>query len=103
MAGESVPICSPRLREWTQPPHLAGSTGLSRYFDIGDGPVPEIMGDPSHYYRGVAQFFESHGSEYEKYVIPADSGDSLNPAAGPVYDVSNCGSEPKSDPSSRQA
>ena len=41
-------------------PHLAGDTGLSRYFDHGEGPVPEIMGDPSHYYRGAAQYFLQH-------------------------------------------
>ncbi len=50
--------------QWTQPPHLAGETGLSRYFDHGDGPVPEITSDPSHYYRGVAQFFVLHGGDY---------------------------------------
>src|SRR6201982_2902403 len=39
--------------QWTKAPHLAGDTGLSRYFDNGDGPVPEIIGDPANYYRGV--------------------------------------------------
>src|SRR5579872_5297311 len=47
-------------RQWTQPPHLAGDTGLSRFFDRGEGPVPEIMGDPSHYYRGAADYFLTH-------------------------------------------
>src|SRR5579864_5585869 len=32
---------------WDRAPHLAGSTGLSRYFDVDNGPVPEIMVDPS--------------------------------------------------------
>src|ERR1700732_4116251 len=27
---------------WSAPPHLAGDTGLARYYDIGDGPVPEM-------------------------------------------------------------
>src|ERR1700744_995686 len=37
---------------WVSPPHLAGDTGLSRYFDLGHGPVPEE--DPaSSYYADV--------------------------------------------------
>ncbi|HEY0705358.1 MAG TPA: trehalase family glycosidase [Polyangia bacterium] len=30
---------------WTSPPHLAGDTGLSRYFDTGTGPAPEVESD----------------------------------------------------------
>ena len=26
---------------WTTPPHLIESIGLSRYYDLGDGPAPE--------------------------------------------------------------
>ena len=58
---------------WIEAPHLAGNTQLSRYFDLDDGPVPEIMGDPSDYYRGVAQYFLIHGGESEKYLAPVDS------------------------------
>src|SRR4029077_19290712 len=28
---------------WTSEPHLAGSTGLSRYFDFGNGPAAESV------------------------------------------------------------
>ena len=37
---------------WTRPEHLAGHTGLARYFDYGSGPVPE-MADDNTYYRDV--------------------------------------------------
>src|SRR5205823_7237611 len=37
---------------WVREPHLAGDTGLSRYFDFGEGPVPEGLQDESGYYRG---------------------------------------------------
>jgi alpha,alpha-trehalase len=30
-------------RHWTSPPHLIESLGLSRYFDHGDGPAPEVV------------------------------------------------------------
>lgn len=38
---------------WTHDPHLAGDTGLARYYDLGEGPVPE-MGDDPLYYMEVA-------------------------------------------------
>ena len=58
--------------QWTQPPHLAGATGLARYFDRGSGPVPEIMDDPSHYYRGVTQYFLIHGDAGAPYLVYPD-------------------------------
>jgi len=30
-------------RFWTSEPHLTPETGLSRYFDLGDGPAPEVV------------------------------------------------------------
>ena len=53
--------------QWNQKPHLAGNTGLSRYFDHGEGPVPEIMGDPSHYYRGAVYFFLAHAPSFKSF------------------------------------
>ena len=44
---------------WTAAPHLAGTTGLSRYFDLGHGPVPE-MSDASTYYVDVVHWLEAH-------------------------------------------
>lgn len=38
---------------WTTAPNLAGDTGLSRYYDVGEGPIPE-MGAHEHYYDQVA-------------------------------------------------
>src|SRR5712671_3747030 len=39
---------------WTREPHLAGTTGLSRYYDFGNGPAPESMKDETGHYRQVA-------------------------------------------------
>jgi alpha,alpha-trehalase len=44
---------------WTRPEHLAGSTGLARYFDYGHGPVPE-MADDSAYYSDVIRWILAH-------------------------------------------
>jgi alpha,alpha-trehalase len=82
--------------QWTQAPHLAGDTGLSRYFDEGEGPVPEIMGDPSDYYRGVVHYFLIHEGEVSPHLIDLTNDRAPNPAAGPVYQVLLC------DPSSNQ-
>jgi alpha,alpha-trehalase len=52
-------------RYWTSPPHLAGDTGLSRYFDSGTGPAPEVVNGErdaaglSHYDR-VRAFYRTH-------------------------------------------
>jgi alpha,alpha-trehalase len=79
--------------QWTHEPHLAGDTGLSRYFDHGDGPVPEIMGDPSHYYRGVAYYFLVHGGSHEKYLVRASDEHATDSAAGPHFLIYVCNSE----------
>jgi alpha,alpha-trehalase len=83
-------------QQWTTPPHLAGDTGLARYFDRGEGPVPEIMGDPSHYYRGVAQYFLMHGGAGSRYLVHVDAA---HPAAssGPLFPVQVC-EEPATAP-----
>jgi alpha,alpha-trehalase len=46
---------------WTRPEHLAGHTGLARYFDFGSGPVPE-MADASTYYPDVIRALVEHPS-----------------------------------------
>jgi alpha,alpha-trehalase len=40
---------------WRRDPHLAGKTGLSRYYDFGQGPVPEVMEGHDPYYKNVAK------------------------------------------------
>lgn len=58
---------------WTEPPHLAGSTGLSRYYGLGNGPVPELGADQDAYYRNVVHYFLLHpegSSPYLTQVIP---------------------------------
>jgi alpha,alpha-trehalase len=44
---------------WTRPEHLAGTTGLARYFDYGKGPVPE-MADDNAYYSDVIRSVVAH-------------------------------------------
>jgi alpha,alpha-trehalase len=76
--------------QWNQKPHLAGDTGLSRYFDHADGPVPEIMGDPSHYYRGAVYFFLAHDHSFNSYLVEDGDGRSKNTILGPRFPVFVC-------------
>jgi len=74
---------------WTLAPHLAGTTGLSRYYDFGDGPAPEALQDENHIYRQVAAYFLLHPT------IPAYEGEetkvSGGKASGSPYSVRVCG------------
>ncbi|MGB8260520.1 MAG: trehalase family glycosidase [Terracidiphilus sp.] len=55
---------------WTRPEHLAGTTGLARFFDYGQGPVPE-MADDSTYYPDVIRWLVGHPKEGEGYLVKA--------------------------------
>jgi alpha,alpha-trehalase len=56
---------------WTHEPHLAGDTGLSRYYDFGDGPPPEAVKDETGFYRKVAQYFFLHPEQADHYLVEA--------------------------------
>ena len=40
---EALPAIESYYRFWTTEPHLTPETGLSRYFDLGEGPAPEVL------------------------------------------------------------
>src|ERR1051326_3210453 len=74
---------------WTRDPHLAGSTGLSRYFDFGTGPAPESVKDETGHYRQVAAFFLSQPDLGRDYIISTKSG---QPTVGPLFALQVCDS-----------
>ena len=55
-------------RFWTSPPHLAGSTGLSRFYGLGEGPVPELGAAANDYYETVAHYFLLHPAGSSPYL-----------------------------------
>jgi alpha,alpha-trehalase len=61
----SVPAVEKYYRFWTEEPHLTKETGLSRYYDSGDGPSPEVLSDErdaegrTHYDR-VKEYYREH-------------------------------------------
>ena len=42
---------------WTQAAHLAGSAGLSRYYDFGEAPAEEALQDENDVYRQSRRLF----------------------------------------------
>src|SRR5579863_4497256 len=89
----AYPLVVRDYKQWNEAPHLAGETGLSRYFDHGEGPVPEIMGDPSHYYRGVANFFLIHEGAKSSHVTILDGQIASPNIVGPIFPIFLCDSD----------
>jgi len=62
---DSVPAIEKYYRFWTSEPHLTEETGLSRYYDLGDGPAPEVISDErdergrTHYER-VKEYYRTN-------------------------------------------
>jgi len=65
---------------WTSPDHLAGKTGLARYHDLGQGPVPE-MADDSSYYPDVIRWLLAHPKEHPEYLVTSSAKPSAAEAA----------------------
>ncbi len=74
---------------WTHDPHLAGDTGLSRYYDFGDGPPAEAVQDESGFYRTVAGSFFFHPAEADDYVVETKPS-TTRAVAGSPYSVQVC-------------
>ena len=61
---------------WERDFHRAGDTGLARYWDLGEGPVPDIA-DHSDYYQNVIQWLLAHPEVKTDYLVKS----SQNPDA----------------------
>jgi alpha,alpha-trehalase len=75
---------------WTREPHLAESTGLSRYYDFGDGPAAESLKDETGHYRQVAAFFLSHPESNRDLLIRKPAGQTSPLPRGASYSVQVC-------------
>ena len=79
---------------WTRDPHLAGQTGLSRYYDFGEGPPAEAVQDETGFYRKVAQYFFLHPSQADDYMVETQPGSNepvhTPPVAGSAYSLQVC-------------
>jgi alpha,alpha-trehalase len=81
----TVPAIEKYYRFWTSAPHLTTETGLSRYYDLGDGPAPEVLSDEkdaegrTHYDR-VKEYYRTHNvTDYDVGQYYDKARDELTP------------------------
>ena len=74
---------------WTREPHLAGQTGLSRYYDFGDGPPQEAVQDETGFYRKVSQYFFFHPGQADSYIYE-NRPEAKDSVAGAAYSLEVC-------------
>jgi alpha,alpha-trehalase len=79
---------------WNRDPHLAGDTGLSRYYDFGEGPPPEAVQDETGFYRKVATYFFFHPAQADSYIIEGQDGVMQQATEGSAYTLQVCGISP---------
>lgn len=72
---------------WTTGEKLAGQTELSRYFDYGEGPVPEIADGHDSYYRDVYRYLQASA---DKNVYLGEPGKSSAELIGPEFTLRVC-------------
>jgi alpha,alpha-trehalase len=77
-------------RLWVEEPHLAGSTGLSRYYDFGDGPAPESVQDETGHYREVVGYFLAHPEQDRNYLVRKAAGQTTPLTVGSTYSLQVC-------------
>jgi alpha,alpha-trehalase len=74
---------------WNREPHLAGDTGLSRYYDFGEGPPAEAVQDESGFYRKVSTYFFFHPEQADHYIQENLPGVAQS-VAGSLYSQQVC-------------
>lgn len=87
---EAYPYAVKDYELWVREPHLAGDTGLSRYYAFGNGPAPELGADTKSYFRGVARYFLLHPAEAGPYLTRVGGMPSAPNLTGPEYSVRIC-------------
>jgi alpha,alpha-trehalase len=100
----TLPAIERYYRFWTEDPHFDEVTGLSRYFDRGNGPAPEVIADErddqgrTHYDR-VREYFKTHTvADYDVAQYYDRKADRLTPL---FYKADRTMRESGFDPSNR--
>jgi len=104
LAGRIVEAAMTYYSYWASEPHLTEQTGLSRYFDLGDGPAPEVLASEVNssghtHYDLVKDYFRTHRVEaYEVSRFYDRKRDELTPL---FYKADRSMRESGFDPSAR--
>ena len=75
---------------WLEPELRAGDTGLSRYFDFGEGPAPESLKDEKDLYRKVVEYFLNHPEQAGGRFEERHPGESRDLGPGTIYALRLC-------------
>jgi alpha,alpha-trehalase len=84
---KAVSYASREYELWNRDAHHAGSTGLARYYDFGEGPAPESLKDETDVYRKVANYFLLHSGPAGSYLLDNVAGQTV---VGFQYSVQLC-------------
>ncbi len=87
--ARAYPFLEKDYSMWTRDPNLAGSTGLARYYDFGDGPPAEGLQDEGGYYRDVVTYFMLHPDQADHYLIEQKPGQTAA-GEGASYSIKAC-------------
>ena len=63
--ADAVPAIEKYYKFWTTEPHLTPSSGLSRYYDLGEGPAPEVLSAEKDsqgrtHYDLIKEYYRTH-------------------------------------------
>lgn len=87
---EAYPFIVRTENFWTHAPNLAGTTGLSRYFDFGQGPAPELGSSSDSYYRHAASYLLAHPGAAQGYLTWMRGKPASQNSLGPLFPVYVC-------------
>jgi alpha,alpha-trehalase len=75
---------------WLEPEMRAGDTGLSRYYDFGEGPAPESLKDETNHYRKVVEYFLDHREQSAGHLVERQPGENSPLGPGATYLLRLC-------------
>lgn len=81
----TIPAIESTYRFWTSEPHLTPATGLSRYYDFGEGPAPEVVtgerdASGKTHYDHVREYYRTHEvTDYDERLFYDAARDQLTP------------------------
>ncbi|HTZ48771.1 MAG TPA: trehalase family glycosidase [Verrucomicrobiae bacterium] len=75
---------------WLEPEMRAGDTGLSRYYDFGEGPAPESLKDETNHYRKVVEYFLDHPDQAAGHLVERQPGEKSHLGPGATYLLRLC-------------
>jgi alpha,alpha-trehalase len=87
--ARAYPYLEKHYSMWAREPHLAGSTGLARYYDFGEGPPPEGLQDEGGFYRKVISHFMVHPEQADHYLVEQEKGKAPT-GPGSSYTITVC-------------